>query len=132
MLYGLFPALLVLCIFVKLISACGIIEDVSFLLSGTGIAKYVDAKLIPLILTRPVSGSASSAILSDLAERYGADSKTVFTAAVIISSSDTCIYIHSTYFSCIPPKKSGAILMLMLSVSLISCIAAVLISKAAF
>ena len=131
-LYGLFPSLLLLCIFVKLVSACGIIEDISSLLSMTPLSKYVDTELLPLILTRPISGSASSAILSSLAENTDSGFRSVFAAALMISSSDTCVYIHSTYFSCVSPKKNGVLLALMLTVSIFSCITCIIISDIVF
>lgn len=132
MLYELFPSLLLLCISVKLISSCGVIEDISALLSHTAIGEYVDSNLIPIILTRPISGSASTALFSELIEKVGANSSSVLIAAVILSSSDTCIYIHSTYFSCVSPKRNGMLLALMLIVSFVSCITCIFILRAAF
>ena len=131
-LYQMFPTLLLLCISVKLIGACGIIGNISRVISESKMAGYIDTELIPLILTRPISGSGSTAILSDLAKRLGTDSKAVLLAAIMISSSDTCIYIHSTYFSCISKKKNGGVLLLMLLLSLISAAVCIIISAIAF
>lgn len=123
----LLPSLLMLCISVKLIGACGIIDAIAHLLSDVFAGGITDASLLPLILTRPLSGAASGAILSDLIERLGASSYPVFLAAVMMSSSDTCFYIHSVYFSCVRPKKSGGVLVLMTSVSFLSALICILV-----
>ena len=59
----------------------------------------IPAELIPLLLTRPVSGSASTAAYASLLDRYGPDSFVCLCASVLMGSSDTLIYILSVYFS---------------------------------
>jgi len=129
---NLFPSLLLLCVSVNLILSCGITDDISAILSESFISGYIDSELIPLIITRPLSGSAASAVIADMVKRFGADSRQVFTAAVMASSSDTCLYIHSTYFSCVSPKRNGQVLWLMLMISLFSCVICLIISRLAF
>ncbi len=123
----LLPSLLMLCISVKLIGACGIIDALASLISELFGEKLIDASLLPLIITRPLSGAASGAILADLTERLGAASYPVFLAAVMMSSSDTCFYIHSVYFSCVRPKRSGTVLILMTAVSFFSSVICILV-----
>lgn len=123
----LLPSLLMLCISVKLIDACGIINAFATLLSALFGDVITDVSLLPLILTRPLSGAASGAILSDLIEKLGASSYPVFLAAVIMSSSDTCFYIHSVYLSSVSPKKSGSVLILMTAVSFFSAFICILV-----
>lgn len=119
--------MLMLCISVKLIGACGICDRISELLTLCGIERYVPSELLPLIITRPLSGSAANASLVELIERCGADSYEAFLAAVIMSSGDTCFYIYSTYFSVQTPKKGARVLIMMLLVSLFSVIICILI-----
>lgn len=128
---GMLAPMLMLCISVKLITACGIIDGICSFLSDT-FTKFVPASLLPLIITRPISGSASNAALSELIENFGAESYEVFLAAVMMSSSDTCFYIHSVYFSAQTQKKSGTVLLLMLAVSVISAIICILICRQRF
>lgn len=71
----------------------------------TGIAKPVfdffniPSELSVLAFLRPVSGSGSIAVLSDILKRYGADSHTAKMASVIMASTETSIYTAAVYFS---------------------------------
>ena len=51
----------------------------------------------------------------------------VFLAAVMMSSSDTCFYIHSVYFSCVRPKRSGGVLALAVVLSVLSSVICILV-----
>ncbi len=61
--------------------------------------------VLPLLLTRPFSGSAASASYAELMSRSGADGFSSFYASVIMGSSDTVFYILSVYFSACPRVK---------------------------
>jgi spore maturation protein B len=124
--------MLMLCIAVKLITACGICDKIAELLESAGIARYIPPDLLPLIITRPLSGAAANASLGELIQVCGVNSFEVFCAAVIMSSGDTCLYIYSTYFSVQTQKRSGGVLLLMLAVSLFSVIICILICNVRF
>ena len=53
---------------------------------------------LPLVLLRPVSGSAALAVGADLMAQYGADSLIGRTAAVVLGSTETTFYTISVYF----------------------------------
>lgn len=118
--------MLMLCISVKLITACGICDKLAELLEGIVIGEYIPSALLPLIITRPLSGAAANASLAEIIQTCGINSFEVFCAAVIMSSGDTCVYIYSTYFSVQTPKRCGHVLLLMLLVSLFSVIICIL------
>lgn len=61
----------------------------------------------PLILLRPMSGSASLAMLETLLAQYGADSRTGLIASVIMGSSETIFYTACVYMSATKLKKTG-------------------------
>ena len=129
---GLIAPMLMLCISVKLITACGICDGISSLLTEMGIGGIIPEPLISLIITRPISGAAANASLNEIIRLCGASSPEVLCAALIMSSGDTCLYIYSTYFSVQSPKRGGAVLLLMLLVSLISVIICIFVCKAGF
>ena len=66
----------------------------------------VDARLVPLLLVRPVSGSAATGALSDLLTRYGPDSRIGLTASVLLGSSETILYTLSLYFGAVGIRKT--------------------------
>lgn len=56
------------------------------------------AELLPLAVMRPLSGSASLAILADILERQGACSLTGRIASTMMGSTETTFYILTVYF----------------------------------
>lgn len=66
----------------------------------------IPAELTFLSFLRPVSGSGSIAILSDLLSVYGADSLIGKTACVIMASTETSIYTAAVYFGVTKVKNT--------------------------
>ena len=66
----------------------------------------VPAEILPLLITRPVSGSASTAVFASVAEKYGVDSFSALCAAVIMGSSDTLAYVTAVYFSSVGIRRT--------------------------
>ncbi len=52
----------------------------------------------PLVLIRPISGSAALAVGADLMATYGVDSQIGRTAAIMLGSTETTFYTISVYF----------------------------------
>ena len=100
------PTLVALIVAIKMLYASGAVEYVASLCAPLFERIGVPSELLPLLLTRPVSGSASMAAYSDLLERYGADSFISVCASVIMGSSDTLVYVIAVYFSSVGIKKS--------------------------
>ena len=65
------------------------------------------AEVAPLVLVRPLSGSGALAVLEDLLERYGADSRIGLIASTVMGSSETIFYTVCIYLSAIGEKKTG-------------------------
>ena len=105
---NLLPTLCALIVGVAMLNASGAIDLLSRWLSPVVNAIGVPAELLPLLLTRPFSGSASTASFVELLERVGADSLAGLCASVIFATSDTMVYIISIYFSSVGIKHSRA------------------------
>ena len=54
--------------------------------------------LLPMILIRPLSGSGSIAVLTDLVKQFGPDDILSYTAATIYGSAETTFYVVAVYF----------------------------------
>lgn len=99
-----FPSVLAMLLAVSLLESSGIIEDLSLLLKKI-IPKFTDfSSLIPMILFRPISGSASVAVLDSIC-KSDADSFLCKMASTIQGSTDTTIYVLSLYFTSVGIKK---------------------------
>jgi len=114
----LLPTLCALIVGVSMLNASGAIELLSYLLSPVVKALGVPADLLPLLLVRPFSGSASTASFIELLERVGADSLVGLCASVIFATSDTMVYILSVYFSSVGIRHGRAALPIATAVML--------------
>ena len=65
------------------------------------------AEVAPLVLVRPLSGSASLGMLETLLERFGPDSAVGMTACIVMGSSETIFYTLCVYFSGVKDKRAG-------------------------
>lgn len=65
-----------------------------------------------LILLRPVSGSGAMVLLSQIYERFGADSYEGLLASVICASTETTLYTIMVYFGVTGVKKTKLPLMI--------------------
>ena len=65
------------------------------------------AQVAPLVLVRPLSGSASLGMLESLLERFGPDSAVGMTACTVMGSSETIFYTLCVYFSGAKDKRAG-------------------------
>lgn len=95
----LLPVMIALMTALSMLQASGALACLTEMLARPAAAIGIPAELIPLLVTRPVSGSASTAAYASLLEQYGPDSFVCLCASVLMGSSDTLIYILSVYFS---------------------------------
>lgn len=102
----LLPTLAALMVAIAMLNASGLIAWLGTLLSPLAERIGVPTELLPLLLTRPFSGSASTAAYTALLERVGADSFPALCASVIYASSDTVVYVIAVYFSSVGIKHS--------------------------
>lgn len=63
-------------------------------------------EVLPMVITRPLTGSGSAGIMLDLINRYGSDSIIVKTAATMFGSTETTFYVIAVYFGAVNIKKT--------------------------
>lgn len=66
---------------------------------------HIPSEVIPLALLRPVSGSGAIALVSDIFDKYGTDSKIGQIASVLCGSSETTFYTIAVYFGAVGIKN---------------------------
>ena len=72
---------------------------------------HIPIEIMPLAILRPISGSASMAIATDIMNIYGVDSKIGKIASVIMGSTETTLYTIAIYTSCVKIKNTRGILI---------------------
>lgn len=83
----------------------------------------IPAELTELIVVRPMSGSGSIGLLSEVYRLYGADSYAARAASVIVGSSETVFYVAALYGGGRVKRYKGAI-----AISLVATLAGTVIS----
>lgn len=119
------PSLIGLMVAIGVFRASGALDIfIGFLRPVTDFFK-IDPQIIPLALLRPISGSASLAVLSDVLKTSGPDSMAGRVASVIMGSSETILYTMTIYLGAAGIKKAPKVLL----ASVLAHVLAVIISN---
>lgn len=106
LLVSIVPALVMLLTAVHMLRASGAVNALSAFLSPLFRLFGVPPETAPLVLIRPISGSAALAVGTDLITAYGPDSTIGRTAAVMLGSTETTFYTVTVYFGANRIKKT--------------------------
>jgi spore maturation protein SpmA len=88
--------------------------------------------LLPMVLIRPLSGSGSTAVLTDLVKQLGPDNILSYTAATIYGSAETTFYVVAVYFGSVGITKTRHAIPAGLFADLVGVIASVLACRLLF
>lgn len=104
----------------------------------TGVARPVldvlrfPSELLPMSLMRPISGGGTTALFIELIHRFGPDHLLTRTAATIIGSTETTLYVLAVYFGSVAVKKVRHAVAAGLLADVAGIIASVIICKLLF
>lgn len=93
----IFPALLGLVVCVGLLKSSGILSGLALVISPLTQWLGFPSACVPLAIIKPISGSGSTAVLSDILKTHGADSFSGRVASVIAGASETVFYTTTIY-----------------------------------
>ena len=82
-------------------------------------------ELFPLAVFRSLTGSGSTAVLTDLATTHGGDSWLTITAATMYGSSETTFYVLAVYFGAVGVRRTRHAVPAALIADIVAAIAAV-------
>ncbi len=111
--FKLFPCLLAMILSINIFLKSNIIELFQFI-------SFIPNQILPMIIMRPISGTSSLAILTNIYEQFGPDSTLGILASYIQGTTDTTFYIITLYFGSIGIKKIKYALWVGLLADLIS------------
>lgn len=119
---SIFPYIVGVMMLCKLLEVSGLeaklTKWISPLFSFTGVPE----EIAPLVLMKPLSGSGSIAVLTQILERYGVDSHIGKCACVAYGTADTIFYIGAVYFATVKRKKMTTALIIAITSYLLSVI----------
>lgn len=88
--------------------------------------------LLPLVLMRPLSGSGSIALLSDLVKTNGPNDIVSLMGATILGSTETTFYVIAVYFGSVGIRRTRYAVASGLLADLTSVIASIIICRLMF
>lgn len=126
---GIFPTLIGLFVAIGALRSSGILDViVRFVTPILNIVNF-PSELMPLAMLRPISGSSSIAVATDIMKNNGVDSMIGTMASVIMGSTETTLYTIAIYTTCIKVKKTRFILAAALIGDVIGIITSVVVCR---
>ena len=119
---SIFPYIAAVTMLSKLLEVSGLGATLAKWLSPAFSFLGIPKEIAPLLLIKPLSGSGSIAVLSDILEVYGVDSYIARCACVVYGSSETIFYVGAVYFAGLERKRFH----LALCIALVSYVASVI------
>ena len=128
----IFPTLIGLFVAIGMLRSSGILDFIVKLISP--VLEYIKfpGQLVPLALLRPISGSASMAVATDIIKQNGVDSFIGILAAVIMGATETTLYTIAVYTSSVKIKNTRGILIAALAADVTGIIVSLLICRVIF
>ena len=123
---NIFPTLLGLFLAINVLRASGIIEAFTSLVFPVLNLLKIPAEILPIALLRPISGSASLAVATDIMKNYGVDSLIGLISSTIMGSTETTLYTIALYTSSIKIKNTRFVLIAALLADFIGMLASVI------
>jgi len=93
---------------------------------------HFPTELVPMCLMRPLSGSGTLGMFTELVKTHGADSLIARTAGTIFGSTETTFYVIAVYFGAVAVKRTRHAVPAGLIADLVGIIASVAICKMMF
>ena len=126
---NIFPTLVGLFVAIGALRSSGVIDlIVKFLTPALSIINF-PTEILPLAIIRPISGSSSIAVATDIMKNFGVDSNIGLIASVIMGSTETTIYTIAVYTSSVGIKKTRFVLWAALFADLVGILTSVAVCR---
>lgn len=130
--YNIFPTLVGLFVAIGALRSSGIIDVVVKFLNPLLNIVNLPTEILPLALIRPISGSASVAVATDIMKNFGVDSNIGLIASVIMGSTETTVYTIAVYTSSVGIKKTRFVLWAALIADFVGIVTSIIVCKILF
>ena len=124
------PFLVAMLVAIGMFKGAGGIDLLTRLLTPVLAPLHFPPDLLPLALMRPLSGSATLALLADIVHRLGPDNIVSLMAATVYGSTETTFYVAAVYFGSVGVKQTRHAIPAGLLADLVGVVASVAICRA--
>lgn len=126
---NIFPTLVGLFVAIGALRSSGIIDlIVNFLTPVLNLVNF-PTEILPLALIRPISGSSSIAVATDIMNKFGVDTNIGLIASVIMGSTETTVYTIAVYTSSVGIKKTRFVLWAALIADFVGIVTSVVVCR---
>ena len=127
--FNIFPTLVGLFVAIGALRSSGIIDlIVNFLTPILNLVNF-PTEILPLALIRPISGSSSIAVATDIMKNFGVDTNIGIIASVIMGSTETTVYTIAVYTSSVGIKKTRFVLWAALIADFVGILTSVVVCR---
>lgn len=126
---SILPTLIGLFVAIGALRSSGILDIIVRILNPLLSVVSFPTELMPLAMLRPISGSSSIAIATDIMKNYGTDTTLGMMASVIMGSTETTLYTIAIYTSCVKIKKTRFILLAALIADFVGIVTSVVVCR---
>lgn len=102
--FKILSSLIALFVAVSMFKSSGALDLLVKVLQPVLALMKIPPEVVPLAFMRPISGSASLALVTDLLNTYGANSLVGRTASVVMGSTETTFYTVAVYYAAVGVK----------------------------
>ncbi len=126
------PYLVAMLCAIGIFRAAGGIELLSKWLSPALHLVGFPTELLPMALMRPLSGSGTLGMFTELVKQFGPDSLIARTAGTIYGSTETTFYVLAVYFGSVAVKKTRFAPIAGLTADAVGVIVSIILCRAVF
>jgi len=126
------PYLVAILVAIGMFRAAGGIEMLSTVLKPVLDFVHFPTELVPMCLVRPLSGSGTLGLFTDLVKQFGADSLIARTGGTIYGSTETTFYVIAVYFGAVNVRRTRHAVPAGLIADAVGIIASVIVCRVMF
>ena len=126
---SILPTLVGLFFAIGALRSSGVLDLITKIVSPLLNILNFPTELVPLSLLRPISGSGSIAVATDIMKNCGVDTLIGNIASTIMGSTETTLYTIAIYTSCVKVKKTRYILLAALTADVVGIIASNIVCR---
>lgn len=127
--FSILPTLIGLFVAIGALRNSGILDIIIRFITPLLNVIHFPSEIMPLAMLRPISGSGSIAVATDIMKNYGVDSTIGMIASTIMGSTETTLYTIAIYTSCVKIKKTRFVLLASLVADVVGILVSVVICR---
>lgn len=127
--FNILPTLVGLFVAIGALRNSGVLDIIIRFITPLLNVIHFPSEIMPLAMLRPISGSGSIAVATDIMKNYGVDTTIGIIASTIMGSTETTLYTIAVYTSCVKIRKTRFVLLASLAADVVGIVVSVIICQ---